>query len=312
MKTPFRIFPSTGYVNSQFQVLNFVENVELNIAINGQNINTIVLSKENPAILTGMKKPGEYTASCTVAGEVHIQKIIVEDAIRLGSSILKTCYLFDNSPYTFFVMKDRLILYNESTDQIITENNISPTSIQQIDQENFLFLTEAGDKDEQICNLGIFNTTQLRITDELLDSYQNILISEDSRRIWLQEINSKDILCYSPSKTGEFNRIEEFNAVRNHELSTDHRQIIIEQEKAISVINVLSLSKISEIKREGLAVDIDGFIYGMVNNEVYSYGTNSKKNVYFPLPEKGLNLSPNRFLWIGSDLKKGFFKHRME
>lgn len=68
----------------------------------------------------------------------------------------KKFLFFNNSEYSFFLMKDRLLLYDEVNDILLTENHYSPTEIYQVDKSNFLFTTELGTKPNGIVNFGIY------------------------------------------------------------------------------------------------------------------------------------------------------------
>ncbi|MBK5192656.1 MAG: hypothetical protein JJE07_05485 [Flavobacteriaceae bacterium] len=313
MTSPFRIFPSSGYLNSQFQVISSVHNVELNLTLNGTVEKTLNLSKDNPNLFSKLDKPGEYIASCTIAGKDHHQKIVVDDALRLGSSVLKTSYIFEDVDFTFLLMKDRMLLYNEKTKQIITENRISPSEIRKIDNENFLFITRIGEGENAICNLGIFNTTELKITDEILYGTKDIFISEDNKIIWIEEINSGKIKCLSTKgSSGTFKVIKEFIDVQGFNLTNDNSKIFINCKEKFNVLNLMSNQGYSGEKTANNAVGNDGSIYYLDNEKLKYVSTESTKFLEFPIPPDGFNLNPSNYSYIGDNFTKTFSKMAFE
>lgn len=59
----------------------------------------------------------------------HEEKIIIEDAIKLGGSKVKSAFVFDNTPWVFVTTKDRLYITNTETHEEKVEYNISPDKI---------------------------------------------------------------------------------------------------------------------------------------------------------------------------------------
>ncbi len=313
MTSPFRIFPSSGYLNSQYQIISSIDNVELTLTLNNIVEKTLILSKDNLTILNKLDKPGEYIASCTVAGVDHQQKIVLDDALRLGSSVLKSAYVFENVDYSFLLMKDRLLLYNEKTQQILTENRISPSEIRKIDNENFLFITRIGEGENSFCNLGIFNLSEFKITDEILDNVRDIYISEDSIIIWIEEIKSRSIKCLSTKgKLGTFLILKEFINVQSFNLTKNNSEIYIEEKDAVTLINIRNHPVSSGKKRVNNAIGYDGSIFNLNHKNIKYSDINNYKRAEFPIPNEGFNLNPNKYLHRGNDFIKTFSKITFE
>jgi hypothetical protein len=146
------------------------DDIKIEIFYKGNRVKEILTSHESPLLIYRLgEQPGIYTAKCEFQGEVYEQEISVKDAFRLGSSEFKKAFVFDDSEYSFFLMKDRLLLYDEVKNILLTENHYSPTEIYQVDRNNFLFTTELGTKSNGIVNLGIYNTNSFSIIGELVN-----------------------------------------------------------------------------------------------------------------------------------------------
>jgi len=86
MNQPFKIFPSTGYRNTQFQVVGFVANLKVKIEHKGQVPIFVNLTKGTTTVINKFDNPGLYTATCTVKDKEFRQTFEIKDAIRLGTS----------------------------------------------------------------------------------------------------------------------------------------------------------------------------------------------------------------------------------
>src|SRR5690606_8426197 len=109
----------------------------------------------------------------------------------------------ENSDFSFFLMKDRLLLYDETRKRLLTENHYSPSEILQISKANFLFVTRLGSSSEGIVNFGIYNTKSFQIVSELLNDFQSIEIIPENNKIWLYKKSTSSIHCFElKSKSG--------------------------------------------------------------------------------------------------------------
>ncbi len=80
--------------------------------------------------------------------EDHVEEIFIEDAIKFGGSFFKDGFVFDDSPWVFVIMKDRLYFMNIDTNEEKVEYNITPDNIISLGKYNektndfFLFQTK--------------------------------------------------------------------------------------------------------------------------------------------------------------------------
>ncbi len=136
-------------------------------------------------LLNTLEIPGSYKAICMKDGIKYEQDFEIKDGYRLGTSVFKKAYTFDKIDYSFILMKDRLLLFDEKKNVLLTENQISPSKIRKVDEHTLLFVTKIEEESYGLCNFGLFNIPTLTITDELIDKFKNILIDEKNKRIWL-------------------------------------------------------------------------------------------------------------------------------
>ena len=61
--------------------------------------------------------------------ENHEEEIVIEDAIKLGGSKIKSAFVFDDTPWIFVTTKDRLYITNLETHEEKVEYNITPDEI---------------------------------------------------------------------------------------------------------------------------------------------------------------------------------------
>ena len=57
------------------------------------------------------------------------EEALVEDAIKLGGGRIKNAFAFDDNPWVFVSMKDRLYIYNKETKEEKVEYGVTPDSI---------------------------------------------------------------------------------------------------------------------------------------------------------------------------------------
>ncbi|RZK25333.1 MAG: hypothetical protein EOO43_05780, partial [Flavobacterium sp.] len=129
MDRPFKIFPSIGYKNSQFQIISKVDNLELIFILNDKIEKVVIANSDFPTILNKIDTPGSYQITCVFEGEAYEQILEVKDAIRLGTSEFKSAFVFDDCDFSVLLMNDRMLIYDEINNTVLTENYISPTNI---------------------------------------------------------------------------------------------------------------------------------------------------------------------------------------
>jgi hypothetical protein len=305
MQKPYNIFPSFGYKNSQFQVLATEDDIKIEIYHKGDRVKEILTSHSNTVLIQKLSKPGTYTAKCDYKGEIYEQEIIVRDAFRLGSSEFKKAFVFDNSEYSFFLMKDRLQLYDEVKNILLTENHYSPTEIYQVDTSNFLFITELGTKSNGIVNLGIYSINSFSIVGELTNDYQTIEISPKTNKAWLFKKSTQSIHCFELiNKLGDvFTEIRIFENAADYEYDSEHGKISINQDQKIIYSDTKNVHKSIEIaKTSKNAIDRRGnnLLLDATNLKVINELDGFDLNVDY---SNDLSLHESDFLHLGSEFK---------
>lgn len=302
---PFNIFPSVGYKNSQFQILTKVPTLIIELFHQETLEKTISLSSEEAVLITKLDNVGTYIARCSYQGEIFEQKIEVKDAFRLGSSEFKKAFVFDNSEYSFFLMKDRLLLYNESEENFLTENHYSPTKISQIDKSLFLFITELGSKSKGVVNLGIYSTDSFTILGELLNEYQAIQILPEMNKAWLYRKSTKSIHYFElANELGEvFIEIIKYENASNYGYNSENQRIYIEQDDKIIFIDSKDPNWAVEIaKTSNNAIDEDGNNLLWDDEEIQLINKFEGYSIGIDFPDN-LNLTSSEYLHIGANLQ---------
>jgi hypothetical protein len=304
MNRPFNIFPSIGYKNSQFQIISSVDNLKIDIYNHDNFIRSIEVNSDNITLLKSLNTTGKIIAKCNFNSIDFHQELEIKEAIKLGSSEFKRAFVFDNTNYSFFLMKDRLLLYNEKKKILLTENHYSPTDIYKIDEINFVFVTRVGNIDSGIINLGIYNTENYAIVGELLNDYREIKISPENNKAWLYNIKSKTIHCFELTHhTNKYlTELKSFEKFNDYFLDDGDRHIYINHDETLQVINLNNLHNSLEIsKTENNAIDKHCNVYSFENNTLncqnphtgYSETTRLTFNI---------NLTGDNFIHIGNNL----------
>lgn len=306
MESPFNIFPSVGYKNSQFQILATRDDIKIEIFYQGNRVKEILTSQESTLLIYGLgEQPGIYTAKCEFQGEVYEQEISVKDAFRLGSSEFKKAFVFDDTEYSFFLMKDRLLLYDEVKNILLTENHYSPTEIYQVNKNNFLFTTELGTKSDGIVNLGIYNTNSFSIIGELVNDFQTIAVSPKANKAWLFKKSTQSIHCFELiSKMGEvFTEIRDFENAADYKYDEEHGIISINQDEKIVFADTKNVNKFIEIAKTPENA-IDRFGNNLLRDEAHLKVINQLENFELIIDYSNeLNLNDSDFLYLGTELK---------
>ncbi|MBX0335540.1 hypothetical protein K3G39_20100 [Pontibacter sp. HSC-14F20] len=301
MNSPFKIFPSTGYKNSQFQATAQLSNLLIRFILDGEVELEIIANPEHPTLITKLSKPGKYQAVCIVNGVKHSQSIEIKDAIRLGSGEFKAAYTFDSIDYSFLLMKDKMLLFDEKTNTILTENDISPTDIRKIDDQHVLFITKIGNNESGIWNFGIFDTDKLSIKSELLSKYQVVVHNSLANKIWLYDVVSETIVCFEIIE-GAFKLCYQSLITSNYK-HTDDRLLFIESDNTIAVIHTESLRLAEITKSPSTAIDFDGYVYSLVDNGIHISGCFETLNQVIGVNIENVNLRTDRLFFTGSGFK---------
>lgn len=305
MKRPFNIFPSIGYRNSQFQIVSSVDNLKIDIYDQDKVVKSIEANSKNPTLLTSLKATGKLIAKCNFNNTVFQQELEIKEAFRLGSSEFKKAFVFDDTEYSFFLMKDRLLLYDEKKKILLTENHYSPTEIYKINGTNFLFVTKVGNSASGIINLGVYNTENFSMVGELLNDYREIKILADNNKAWLYNIKSKKIHCYELAhQTNKYlTELKSFENFNDYFLDDANLNIYINHNEVLKVSSLNNLHKYIEIpKKENNAIDKLGNVFTLENKTLKctSLLTNYSETVN---PDFEVNLQTDNFIHIGKHLK---------
>lgn len=308
MVVPFKIFPSSGYKNSQFQAVSNVQNLLIQVEHEGRTVAKLSSPEGQVSTLLRLTEPGTYRASATYNGHLHEQYFQVVDGVRIGSSELKKVFVFDRIPYSFILMRDRMLIFQEDTNSL-WEENISPSSIARLDENHLLFQTEIGADLETgllITNLGIYSIESLSIEAELLEKYSFIWLDVNRKRIWLYNMSKRCIVCLS-TQSQEAEQWTELLCVPANpmfKLQEGKALLFSQTEAAITLIDIQTLKSTSITKAETLVVDDTGFCYSRTGRTLLrgeSLGA-APTELVGVIPESA-SLEPKGFYFIGPSFK---------
>lgn len=305
MKRPFNIFPNIGYKNSQFQIVSSVDNLRIDIYNKNEVVKSIEANSKYPTLLTSLNSAGKLIAKCRFNNELFQQEIEVKDAFRLGSSEFKKAFVFDDTKYSFFLMKDRLLLYDEKKKILLTENHYSPTEIHKINETSYLFVTKVGNFANGIINLGIYNTETFSIVGELLNDYREIKILPESNKVWLHNIKSNTIHCFELAKDSNkyFTELKKYDGFSSFFIEDSSQNIFIKYIEKLNIANINNLHKSIEIpKLPNNAIDKLGNLFSIENSILTCTKLLTDYSVKIQ-PTFQLNLQAENFIHVGNDLK---------
>ena len=255
-------------------------------------------------MLLKLTEPGSYRASAIHNGHLHQQIFQVVDGIRIGSSELKKVFVFDRIPYSFILMRDRMLIFQEDTNNL-WEENISPSSIIRLDEKHLLFQTEIGADPKTgllITNLGIYSIDSLSIEAELLDAYSLIWLDATRNRIWLYHLDKHCIVCLSTEGENAMHWTELFSVSADHafKLQEGKKLLFAKTEAAIIIIDTHQLESVSIGKTPTLLVDDTGFCYARSGRTLLRGQTMgaAPTEMLGVIPESA-NLEPQGFYYTG-------------
>lgn len=310
MNTPFKIFPSSGYLNSQFQILSNYDNLEITIIYDDKIEKSFMINSGSVAIINDLDKAGFYKAICTFENKNYIQPFEVKDAYRFGSSVFKAAYTFENIDYSFFLMKDRMLIYDEKKEIIYTENNISPNDIKKINDDYLLFITKNNNQSNNLINFGLFNIQNLSLVDEVLNTFEEIIILENENKIWCKDIINKAVVCLEIVDVN-FNYFKEIFRVSQVEfckLNFDSTHIFIDTPDNFIVCNLKTVEFIKHIKSEFTAIDNDGFFYEINDNVIKCENYSINYHLSFSFGTISINFLDSHFFHLGKKFKTSLNK----
>lgn len=304
MKSPFRIFPSVGYKNTQFQIVASVDDLKIDIYDQNVIVASIEANSKNPTILTKINATGKLIAKCVLNNTVFQQDLEVKEAFRLGSSEFKKAFVFDDTYYSFFLMKDRLLIYDEQKQLLLTENHYSPTEILKIDNTNFLFVTKIGQAKSGIVNLGVYNTESFTFVGEILNDYREIKIMPEGNKVWLLNLKYNSIHCYEliSHDNKYLTELKSFEKFNDYYLDEENQLMYINHNEVLRVISLNNLHETIEIpKNDNNAIDLFGNVITLENGRLICTKIFTSYSEVLNL-DFAINLEAEAYIHIGSQL----------
>lgn len=305
MGRPFNIFPKIGYKNSQFQIVSTVDNLKIDIYDKDKIIKSIEVNSKYPTLITSLNSTGNLIAKCTFNNQSFEQDIEIREAYRLGSSEFKKAFVFEETDFSFFLMKDRLLLFDEKKKLLLTENHYSPTEIHKINKSNFLFITKVGSSTTGISNLGIYNTESFSVVGELINDFREIIILLESNKAWLYQISSKTIHCVELTQENNlyFTELKKFDGFIDFFIDSQNQNIFIVYQEVLKILNLNNLHNAIEItKSDNNAIDRFGNVFTFEKNKLNHSKCLTEYSLTVQLTSE-INLESESFLHIGNDLK---------
>jgi hypothetical protein len=305
MKSLFSIFPKIGYKNSQFQIFSKVDNLKVDILHQNIVLKTVITNSKYPTLVTNVESIGKLVARCKFNGEEHEQAFEIIDAYRLGSSEFKKAFVFDDTDYSFFLMKDRLLLYDEEMKVLLTENHYSPSEIYKINNSNFLFVTKLGSETDGLVNLGVYSIDSFSLVAELLNDYREIVILPELNRIWLHDFKMNTLHCFEfvENANCHFRELVKYDNLISFFVDKPLGRLFINTAEKIYVVNLKKINNSIEIpklpnnsiNKMGDEIRIEKDI--LIVNKCFS------KNMISIRLKMKLNLDSENFIHIGEDIK---------
>lgn len=295
---PFSIFPSKGYRNSQFQIISTLDKLIVSIENEGTNHLNINVSSSSPTILTKLDKPGKYVASCVFNGNRFEQIIEVKNAYRLGESVFKRAFIFDDIKYVFLLMKDRMLIYDEKRDLFLTENGYSPTLIKKIDNNHLLFITKISSEQEYIMNFGVYSLATFDMIGELLNNYVEISILPSNNKLWISDFKSKRIYCYEfiNNDGSALTELRKYEIVIKYVLLKEY--LFIELDTHIIIINIFTLEEINVEKKSNVAISKNSSVFTIKGEIIVCSNFFNNYEYTIQLPPQ-INFDQNDFIFVG-------------
>lgn len=170
----FTANPHKGFLNSEIQLTSSSSET---IKVYCEKTNMTYTLFPNEVKRIRFDKSGEYVLQC----EDWEEKIIIEDAIRLGGSEFSNIFTFDSNPWVLLSMKDRTYFYNRKTKEQYYENDIAPEVVLEVNK-SYLLLGNKRNKD-----YALYSTDQRKIVKYI----ENVLHYTDRYIVYKKE----ELLC---------------------------------------------------------------------------------------------------------------------
>lgn len=242
----FKINTHSAYLNYDVKIINCISDSTITIS---DSLSIFEYEIESSLILK--LSAGTHKLSTTYNGDTQEETIVIKDAIKLGGSTIKKGYIFDNSPYRFVVMLDRMYIYNSESKEESLEYGLTPENISPLGNHYVLFRTS---EDYSIYNLNT-NKTILLFNKLIYKNQHSVIYEKDSSIFVYDYVNEKLVINtkgkYSINKktdifhfenNGHFCSINLLTNERNdsnrYRISTDTFQMY--GEYALLLINIFS------------------------------------------------------------------------
>lgn len=300
---PFKIFPSIGFKNSSFQLHAFENNITLELFKDDKKINTFFLKSNNPIILTELKEPGEYIAKCITNGEIYSQTLIVEDLLRWGSSTFKKAIVFDDIDYSFYLMKDRMFIYDEIEKVTFLENKLSPSEICKIDNSHLLFITHKGIGENKRSNFAVFSLENFSIISELiLDDFVEIIFEPKNSFLWIYAPNKEYVKGFNLIEKPFLTPTLKFENVNQVKKNQEKNCFLIYQIENIIFFNFHTMNTFNYLINDYTLFDFDGNLIEKIDSNFYfsnPFMSTEKKRIELPA-NININNASSSFLNVGN------------
>lgn len=283
---PFKIFPSIGFKNSSFQLNAFENNITIEIFKDDKKINSFLSKINNPIIITELKEPGDYIAKCFINGKIFSQSIKVEDLLRWGSSIFKKAFVFDEIDYSFYLMKDRMFIYDEIKKTTFLENKLSPSEIYKIDNKHLLFITHKGDDENKKSNFALFSLESFSIISELLNDFIEISYNQETNFLYAFEQNNKCINCFDFNENFNFTPKFKFDKVISFTKNESKNYLLIKQIDNVIFVNFNTNETYKYPINDNTLIDYNGNLLEKIDSNIYLTNLiqrNEKKKIDLPI-----------------------------
>jgi hypothetical protein len=263
----FKVFPSQGYRNSQFQILKSNYGyLKVSISKDQKIIKQITLDRNTSVAIFSLDETGSFQISCEVNSVVYTESIFVFDSLRFGSSILKSTtsiYSFDSSNYSFLVFKDRIQIYDQTLNRSFVENGISPSFITEtLTKGVFLFKTNVNNSPQRLVTYGLFSTKYFKFVWEYLEEAIEVYFDNEDKILWIYDLNNQSISGYQLEQDDD-NSLKlkiQVKGVKSYSFFNNCSDILwIKCEEEIVIIHLKSFKVFTQKKNSYLYVSENGF-----------------------------------------------------
>lgn len=148
----FQVHPHFGYLNSDVKLINGSD-AALKVRDKVSDKDYII-----PALshITVKLSAGEHVFVSD--DESILDKVVVEDAIKLGGSSEKKSFVFEGTPWAIMIMLDRTYFFNRETKEQYLEHGIAPKDIKFLTSNYLLFVSDNDNSIFSLDNLSVVQT----------------------------------------------------------------------------------------------------------------------------------------------------------